>query len=302
MLSCPGALPSLLRPGISGYVRDDDPLPVNVREAPGRSSPKIGEIPTNMSFTVLEGPACRDTIAWFRVSYGGSATGWIAEGDDNYFVSPLTTNPPNQPPPPGQENRILTVNCPVLVEDEFIDGTSFNDWFQDEEEGTQSNERIVEDAYQLRLNFMPANREELTTWGSLRGYTFREGRVEAVIRVDKFADEDSRTGLWLRYQDENHFLAFTIRSDGSYYIGRFVQGEYTDLTRWTQAKAIRTGDGAINTLRVDIQDDQFNFYINGVLLSSVYDSTFVEGRLAFFGASRVVPNQFDLDYVRVCQA
>jgi serine/threonine protein kinase/uncharacterized protein YgiM (DUF1202 family) len=305
IINCPGALPSLLAPGMTGYVRSEDPRPVNVRSAPGRNSPKIGEMSTGLSFNVLEGPACRDAFAWFRVSYGDNATGWIAEGDDNYFVSPLAGNNPLSTPNPneitGSNSRILTQNCPVLIEDEFTDGTSFNDWFQDEREGTQSNERIVQDAYRLRLNFMPTGRAELTTWGSLRGFSFRGGRVEAVIRADKFSSGLDRTGLWLRYQDDSHFLAFMIRSDGSYYIGRFVDGAYTDIALWTQAEAIRKGDGAINTLRVDIRGDQFDFYINGVLLSSISDSTWAEGRLTFFGTSSVAPNHFDLDYVRVCQ-
>jgi len=256
-----------------------------------------------MTFMVVEGPACRDSLAWFRVSYANGAEGWIAEGDDSYFVSPLNANnpPPNQPPPSGRNNRFLTPNCPVLIEDEFADDTSFNDWFQDTREGIQSNERIVGDAYELRLNFMPAGRDEATTWGSLRDFTFRGGRVEAVIRADKFADETARTGLWLRYQDENHFLAFMIRNNGSYYIARFVDGDYTDLVRWTDAGAIRTGDGAVNTLRIDIDGDKFDFYINGVFLSSITDSTWPDGRLAFFGSSRDVPNRFSLDYLRICQ-
>jgi serine/threonine-protein kinase len=304
ILSCPGALPSFLAPGISGYVRSEDPRPVNVRATPGRDGQKIGEMPTGMTFTVLEGPTCRDNIAWFRVNYGNNANGWIAEGDDSYFVSPLGATPtpaPNQPQVSNHPERILTANCPIQLEDEFANDASPNDWFQDTRVDVQSNEQIIHDAYELRLNFIPAAKTEATTWGSLRGFTFRGGRVEAVIRAESFSEKPVRTGLWLRYQDENNFLAFMIRNDSSYYIGRFADGDYTDLVLWTQAKAIHIGDGAINTLRIDIHNDNFDFYVNGILLSSITDTTWADGRLAFFGSAQVTPNRFDLDYVRVCQ-
>jgi hypothetical protein len=187
-----------------------------------------------------------------------------------------------------------------MVQDEFARGVSPNDWFQDAREGARSNERIIEDFYELRLNIIPAGADDVTTWGSLRGFEFRDGRVEAVIKADQFSEATARTGIWLRYQDENHFLAFMIRNNGSYYIGRFDNGFYTDLVRWTQAKAINTGDGAVNTLRVDIHGDTFDFYINGALLSSVTDNTWATGRLAIFGSSEVVPNHFWLDYLRIC--
>jgi serine/threonine protein kinase len=299
MVNCPGALPSFLAPGIEGYVRSEDPRPLNVRNTPGRSGTEIDEIESGMMFTVLEGPACRDSLAWFRIRYGNSAEGWIAEGDNIYFVSPLNEN--SVPLPPAQNNRFLTPNCPILIEDEFADGTSFNDWFQDQETDTRSNERIVDDFYELRVNFIPQGADEATTWGSLRGFEFRDARVEAVIEVEKFAEDTARTGIWLRYLDDNHFLAFTIRNNGSYYIARFVDGQYTDLVRWTDAETIRTGDGAVNTLRIDIDGDRFDFYVNGVFLSSITDNTWPQGRLAFFGSSEIAPNRFWLDYLRICQ-
>ena len=160
----------------------------------------------------------------------------------------------------------------------------------------------MEGFYEIRLNTMPAGSDEATSWGSLRGYVFRGARVEAVVNASTFSSVTSRTGLWrLRYQDERNFLAFMIRNNGSYYIGRYQDNEYIDIVRWTQVNAIRTGDGAVNTLRVDIVGDEFSFYINGVFMTKITDSTWPEGRLAFFGSAKTVPAVFRLDYVRICQ-
>ena len=41
-MSCPGALPSFLYPGVEGYVRNDDTRPLNVRAAPTPECPATG--------------------------------------------------------------------------------------------------------------------------------------------------------------------------------------------------------------------------------------------------------------------
>jgi serine/threonine-protein kinase len=303
--SCPGALPSFLAPGIEGFVRSEDPRPLNVRLGPGRTADEIDEMQSGERFIVLEGPVCSESLAWFRISYrGGIREGWIAEGDDRYFASPVTLSGATQIVLVTQQpdrSRDLAPNCPVaLKEDEFLNGLSPNDWFTDYTTGARSNERLIDGFYELRLNVVPANSDEGVTWGSLRGFNFRSARVEAVISVTSFSDATVRTGIWLRYQDENSFLAFMIRNNGSYYVGRWENGQYTDLVRWTSVRAIRTGDHAVNTLRVDIEGDTFSFFINGTPLTTITDSTWSDGRFAFFGASRVAPVSFLLDYLRIC--
>ncbi|MBC8099097.1 MAG: SH3 domain-containing protein, partial [Armatimonadetes bacterium] len=62
---------------------------------------KIGEIPGEASFTVLEGPVCADGFNWWRVNYDG-LEGWTVEGQGTeYWVEPFDpTLPSNTPPPP----------------------------------------------------------------------------------------------------------------------------------------------------------------------------------------------------------
>ena len=92
-----------------------------------------------------------------------------------------------------------------------------------------------------------------------------------------------------------------IRNNGSYYVGRFQNNSYQDIAQWTQVKAIHTGDNAVNTIRIDISGDHITLYINGVPVTEFTDSTWSEGRLAFFGSSAVVPISMRLDYVSVCR-
>ncbi|MCB9455542.1 MAG: protein kinase [Anaerolineaceae bacterium] len=301
LVSCPGALPSQLYPGAAGFVRDEDRRAVNVRSGPGVDRERIDQIQVNETFTVIDGPTCRDNLAWFHIRYGGGALdGWIAEGDDYYFVAPVgtqNTGPVRTPPPDGY---VLSGTCSrVLIEDNFTGGTSRNDWFLGT--GNRSVMEIVNGAYELRIG--TGSGSNPTTWGSLRGFIFSDARVEAVVRASSFSRTPplTRTGLWLRYQDENNFLAFMIRSDGRYWIARWSDNEYHELIEdWTASAAINIGDNALNTLRIDSTGSTFDFYINGRYVDSVTDATWPDGRLAFFGSSDDVPLSFDMDYIRIC--
>ena len=304
LINCPGALPSRLVPGGRGIVSEFDPLPVNVRSGPATTQPRVTQIPVRSTFDVLEGPVCAQNMAWYRIRTSSRIEGWIAEGDIAYFADPLpATAPPLPTRLPVQFRRVLAPTCNVILEDEFTRGQTSNDWFIDERPGIQSNERIMDDFYEVSLNFMPPNVEEATSWGTVRNASvqdLRDARIEAVIAVESFSTAGSRTGLWVRYQSQTEFLAFMISSTGSYRIARY-QGGYASHVDWTPSDAINLGDGASNTLRIDIKGDRFDFYINGRSIASITDSTWESGRIAFWGSSSIVPNRFLLDYIRICE-
>ena len=305
LIGCPGALPTHLVAGGRGVVRDDDPLPVNVRSGPGTTFPRVAQIPVLSTFDVVDGPTCAQAMSWYRIRTEGGQIGWIAEGDIAYFVDPILEQPvqPTPAPPPVQYRRVLAPACQLILEDEFTDGQTSHDWFLDDREGVQSNEMVIDDFYEITLNFLPPGQSEGTSWASLRSPQIDERanyRVEAVLLVQKFGFPGTRTGLWLRYQDQNHFLAFMISSSGAYRIARFDNG-YVSLVDWTASDAINVGDGAMNTLRIDVQGDRYDFYINGRYLTRVNNSTWSNGRIALWGSSSLVPNRFLLDYIRVCE-
>jgi serine/threonine-protein kinase len=299
IVNCPGALPGRLIIGGEGYVLADDDRSVNVRLGAGSRNTKVDEIQVRERFTVLNGPVCADGLLWYEISYGGGVlTGWIAEGDVRYFVAPdgLAETITSTPLPDGV---VLAACNRLLIEDSFTGGTSRNEWFQGT--GNRSVAEIVDGSYQLRIGTGTGN-DDPTTWGSLRGFTFRSARVEAVVRSSSFSDENpGRVGIWLRYQDENNFINFSISSRGSYYIGRWQDDQYNDLVNWTPARAINIGDEVLNTLRVDIVEDTFSYYINGVFQTSVTESAWPEGRFVFFGSSSATPVTLNLDYVRICE-
>jgi serine/threonine-protein kinase len=319
LATCPGALASRIGPGMQARVSASDPRPVNVRSGPGTDFPRVGQAAVLTTLTVLEGPTCADGYAWFLVEYSAGQTGWVAEGDDFYFIEPL----------PGQTNtgtntntgsgdllatisapvagdRVLATTCTVLFEDEFAGDDSPYLWFLDETD--RYSIQFAQDSYLLQVNYLPdgtdpQGEDAPALWGSLRGVDVDDGRIEAVMSADRFNDTRHRMGLWVRYVDEEHFLAIMIRGDGAYRISVYNDdaGGYSDLVSWTYTDAMNTGDNAVNTVRIDINGNMIDLTINGAFLTSVIESTLADGRIAFWGASSQTPVNFYLDFIRVCR-
>jgi hypothetical protein len=85
-VTCPGFLPSRLRPNRPGRVVPGDAN--NLRSEASVASDVVGQIPGESFFIVLEGPVCAEDYAWWRVDYNGTV-GWTVEGsEDEYWLEP----------------------------------------------------------------------------------------------------------------------------------------------------------------------------------------------------------------------
>jgi hypothetical protein len=285
IMNCPDTLPSRLIVGGRGRVLADDERPINVRAMPGVNSTRIGQLQVMESFDVLAGPECHDGLAWYQIR-GGGIIGWAAEGDEFYFVEPII----------GQPQNTAQEECNFLFEDDFNGAPQPYAWFVGE--GSGSRVEIADGSYHINIFQRVGNLA--TSWGALQDIRLSDARVEGVMRAARFREETDRIGLWLRYQGQNEFLAFMINGQGEFRIGRF-QGSYTDLVSWTAASAINVGDNAINQISIDNRGTTFELSVNGVLLASINDRTWTDGRVAFFGTSAVVPADFYLDHFRICR-
>lgn len=300
LAQCPNTRPNRLYPGVQAFVLADDTRSVNVRADAGINNTILDRIPINTQFVVLDGPECNGDFAWYQIEYMGGRQGWIAESDrEIYFVAPYTLHP-------GAGDTLLTT-CTMLRGDDFERGTQ-NDWFIG---NADTYEIAVRDgAYTLEINpsaagssLDPQGEGNPVLWGSLHEFEFEDGSVEAILSADPFnARSQTVTGLWLRFQGDNYYLAFMLRGDGRYRVARYsIEDGYEDLIGWTRSSAINTGDGVFNTVRVDFDGHRADFYVNGAYLASPIDDTWERGRLAFWGSSRQLPAIFTLDYVRVCR-
>jgi hypothetical protein len=116
--------------------------------------------------------------------------------------------------------------------------------------------------------------------------------------------EDNAFGLICRYQNSENFYVFLISSDGYYAIGKYQSGsnqiEYlTGDGQYAPSDAIRTG-ASLNTIRATCIGSELTLTVNGVLLDSVEDPTFVTGDIGL-AASTFEPGTLvvSFDNVRV---
>ncbi len=302
---CAGALPPRLMPQMIGRVRSEDPRPLNVRAGPGLSFRTLTQLRAGEQFLVLRGPVCADGYSWYEVRFGSGESGWLAEGDVDYFVEPvggqapiaLTPLGPIATPRPGTPNSAaLAAVCALQLEDDFRGNTSAYDWWLGASAG--STVRFDSEAYVVRIDALGGR--ESVSWGTLQGLTWGDVRVEAVMRASRFSLTPVRMGLWVRVQNASSFISIMLSSLGAYRIARYQDG-FTDLVPWTPSTAVRTGDFAVNTVRVDLVGSRIDLYINGQFVNSVTDETWPSGRVTFWGStSEIVPVEFYLDYIRFC--
>jgi hypothetical protein len=250
-LVCPGALPSRLAGGEQARVT---PGPSNnLRSRPSTSAARILKIPGGSMMDVLEGPTCAGGYAWWKVRYV-SQTGWTAEGDGTtYWLEPTRPGAVQ----PSLVSALQPCTNPI-IEDNFDGNASQYDWF------IKFRERYSilysEGGYKLQINQVPSGGDDQgdgvpALWGSLRGYKFRNLLLEADMHASRFSTADSWIGMLLRYQDEDTFVAFFIRGDSTYRVGRYRHG-FTNLVDWTYSSAILTGNFAVNSMTLRVVNDQ----------------------------------------------
>lgn len=87
--TCPDAL--LPRLTVGGLARVTPGEPNIVRASPATAGVFVTNIPGGAELVVLDGPACADGYAWWKIIYEG-VVGWTAEAGAAYWLEPVTDN------------------------------------------------------------------------------------------------------------------------------------------------------------------------------------------------------------------
>jgi hypothetical protein len=93
--------------------------------------------------------------------------------------------------------------------------------------------------------------------------------------------DDNAYGLICRYQSPENFYVFLVSSDGYYAIGKYQSGSdqivyLNEEGEYVPSDAINQGN-EVNRLRVACVGDELSLTVNGTLLATVNDPTFVTG-------------------------
>lgn len=95
------------------------------------------------------------------------------------------------------------------------------------------------------------------------------------------------------YQDENNTYAIAIFTDGNYQISKIIGGNLTYLKELTPSNHLRQGYNTINDIQItsDAASHIISFYFNGVLETTVCDSSFTGGDYAFLAGVGISQNE-----------
>jgi len=110
---------------------------------------------------------------------------------------------------------------------------------------------------------------------------------------------DNAYGVICRYQSESDFYVFLISGDGFYAIGKYQSGtpqiQYlTGEGQYLSSDAINQGQAA-NEIKASCVGDELTLMVNGILLDTVSDPTFVRGDIGL-GASTFQPGTAEIEF------
>ncbi len=116
----------------------------------------------------------------------------------------------------------------------------------------------------------------------------QSGAIEDVIlNVDVNIEQPSHqgdVGLLCRYIDADNYYALEVSEDGYFSIWKMVDGEFSELVKWTSSALIPT-DSEPFALNASCEGAQLSLGINGDLLATTTDTDLASGRVGLFAGT-----------------
>jgi hypothetical protein len=112
----------------------------------------------------------------------------------------------------------------------------------------------------------------------------------AVEATQVSGPDDNEYGVLVRVKDLDHFYRFSISGDGYYLVSKYDGEEWKVLSGddWASSEAIHQGMAA-NLLEVVCQGETMGFFVNGVQLAEVRDSSYPRGGVGLYAGSFFEP-------------
>jgi hypothetical protein len=172
----------------------------------------------------------------------------------------------------------VQVSGGVLFQDDF--SKPYKGWQRISSPQTSSN--FMDGVYRLTVN--APNIHTLRT----PGLYFQDVQVE--VDAQKVSGSDRNLfGLICRYQDEGHYYALLVSSDGYYGIFANVDGKFGLLgVELMNATDALHPSPMVNHLRADCIHDRLAMWVNGIPLGEVRDTSFRQGDVGLFAGTFAV--------------
>lgn len=111
------------------------------------------------------------------------------------------------------------------------------------------------------------------------------GEIDVTVKIlaDPCAstEEDACVGVWFRAQGPNNTYAMTLGQDGTWWMGKTIDGQTETMFSQQQHAAIHPGLNILNTVEILMRGDYFTVYVNKIQVGGAVDATFTDGNTAF---------------------
>lgn len=111
---CAGALPMRLAVEASGYVTFN--LGLSMRASASQTSGQLATLQFGEEFRVIAGPECEGGLNWWQVQLNDGSTGWLAEGNNYYFLAPINLE--------RAQVGVIAQECPLAPPTQLAIGTN----------------------------------------------------------------------------------------------------------------------------------------------------------------------------------
>jgi pSer/pThr/pTyr-binding forkhead associated (FHA) protein len=191
--------------------------------------------------------------------------------------------------PPGTYTREYVIEIPAGYT--FVDDfeSSIDHWG----ETTLDEVKVWIEAGNLHIELYQAS---IGAWSSFRDRDFEDFMI--ITQARSLSDNPGYYGVVFRQQDANNYYFFEITEEGSYRLGKRVDGEIVDLIPWTPSEAI-LGNGEVNRLAVSMEGDWILALINGELAADLNDSSLKNGNLGLLAGTTTGVNTFHAAFQQV---
>lgn len=110
--------------------------------------------------------------------------------------------------------------------------------------------------------------------------TYETPAANFILEADVSSEDpplDGHYGFVFRMVDSDNFYEFAISPRGTYTLQKMEDGEWVDITDWTESDAIDTTEGAVNRLGVLADGPNIVLLINDEVVNQVTDDSFADG-------------------------
>lgn len=182
-----------------------------------------------------------------------------------------TSAPATHTPAPTSTTALLTsapqAEEPAYQEDFAAPG---DEW--EISEGESATYRIEGGVYTIQVH-----QENWIAWNTI-GLEFDDFEIEfevALVDGDTYND----AGVLFRFQDRDNYYELDLNGEGSFAVGKQIDGEWYQILDWTGSPAIQAF-GSVNRVRLIARGDQFEMIVNGQTIGRFVDDTYQSGGIA----------------------